>query len=165
MEPVEVRVFNTVTTVAAHIVESIRVTPSVPFGARGTSSKRGGRVESGKGKPPPNGPKRTPTFPTGNDAKVRTRRVYNRPLSSRAATCAAAFVDLARDWSPTTSWPSILRRKSLFLTVFLRRKRRIGFESSVLNPRWNCATSSGIILTGFNIDSDDIQWNEIRVCI
>lgn len=97
------RVFNTVTTVAAHIVESIRVTPSVPFGARGTSSKRGGRVESGKGKPPPNGPKRTPTFPTGNDAKVRTRRVYNRPLSSRAATCAAAFVDLARDWSPTTS--------------------------------------------------------------
>lgn len=103
VEPVEVRVFNTVTTVAAHIVESIHVTPSVPFGARGTSSKRGGRVESGKGKPPPNGLKQTPTFPTGNDAKVPTRRVYNRPLSSRAATCAAAFVDLARDWSPTTS--------------------------------------------------------------
>lgn len=108
------RVFNTVTTVAAHIVESIRVTPSVPFGARGTSSKRGGRVESGKGKPPPNGPKRTPTFPTGNDAKVRTRRVYNRPLSSRAATCAAAFVDLARDWS-----------RDHFLTVDLAQEKSL----------------------------------------
>lgn len=153
MEPVEVRVFNTVTTVAAHIVESIHVTPSVPFGARGTSSKRGGRVESGKGKPPPNGPKQTPTFPTGNDAKVPTRRVYNRPLSSRAATCAAAFVDLARDWSPTTSWPSILRRKSLFLTVFLRfcsKKTSHWFDSSVLNSRWNCyvtSFNSGVILT------------------
>lgn len=52
VEPVEVRVFNTVTTVAAHIVESIHATPSVPLGARGTSSKRGGRMESGKGKPP-----------------------------------------------------------------------------------------------------------------
>lgn len=52
VEPVEVRVFNTVTTVAAHIVESIHGTPAVPLGARRKNGKRGGRVESGKGNPP-----------------------------------------------------------------------------------------------------------------
>ncbi|KOX77711.1 hypothetical protein WN51_09376 [Melipona quadrifasciata] len=75
--------------------------------ASGTRSKRGGRMESGKGKAPPTlQPEANPPLFSlaAIPRRTPTRRVYNRPLSSRAATCAAAaFADLARDWSPTTS--------------------------------------------------------------
>lgn len=136
VEPVEVRVFNTVTTVAAHIVESIHGTPAVPLGARRTNSKRGGRVESGKGnpphliarsKPPLFSLATMPRYQRGGSITVLCRVVLP-PVQQLSSTLPVTGRQPLRTGRTTSSFLTVdLAHRSLFSMVFFRfcaRKHR-----------------------------------------
>lgn len=110
------------------------------------------REESGKGKSPhhpgrPRSRSPPPTFLAGNDAlRVPTRRVYNRPLSSRAATCASQLSSTLpvsgrqplRTGRATSSFFTVdlAQRAPATWTVFLRFSERLPRQLVRRYRRW-----------------------------